>query len=305
MKEGSELDLNLLQKTELWINNIKLNNVNLNHLGKVVSDILKIDNQKVLVVDVRQNHLTLDILEENINQENIIGKEVEIIKALRNIEGVVVSDDTYIHSNGILGTICLKEDDYTDILNNINEMSNEIQNNISKRAIIFPTGFEVKNKQIEDTNSPFIKEELEKVGYKVLIGQVIEDDIDIATYKLSDAISQGYGLIITTGGVGAEDKDFSIEALLNVDGQAAIEYVVKFTKGTGRHVKDGVRIGVGSIGISKIIALPGPNDEVKIVLPTIIENLMNNSSKEILANRIANILSRKYIHSRNYHHNTN
>jgi hypothetical protein len=77
-----------------------------------------------------------------------------------------------------------------------------------------------------------------------------------------DAVDRGYGLVITTGGVGAEDKDFSVEAMTRIDPEAATPWIVKFEVGTGRHVKEGVRIGVGQCGLTTIVNLPGPHDEV-------------------------------------------
>ena len=82
------MGLNLLEKTELWINNITLDNANLTRMAGTLAEVLKLDNDKVLVVDVRPNHITFDIMEKNIEQENIIGKEKEILEKLESIEGV-------------------------------------------------------------------------------------------------------------------------------------------------------------------------------------------------------------------------
>ena len=296
------MGLNLLEKTELWINNITLDNANLTRMAGTLAEVLKLDNDKVLVVDVRPNHITFDIMEKNIEQENIIGKEKEILEKLESIEGVKLYDDTYIHSNGILGTICYEQDNATEIIENINSMEKEITERISKRAIVYPTGFELKEGLIEDTNTPFLKEFLENEGYKVTVGKIIDDDIDIASYHLSDALSRGFGLIITTGGVGAEDKDKSVEALLRVDKEAAVDYIVKFEKGTGRHVKDGVRIGVGQVGISKIVTLPGPNDEVRLAAPVLIECLNRNSDKMIISRKLSEVIAKKLMNKKHMHH---
>jgi molybdenum cofactor synthesis domain-containing protein len=292
------MGLNLLEKTELWINNITLYKANLTEMANVLGDVLNIDRKKVLVVDVRPNHITFDIMEDNIPQENIIGKEKNILEKLSLMEGVNISEDTYIHSNGILGTICLQEDNAAEIIDNISNMEKEIRERISKRAIVYPTGFELKQKLIEDTNTPYVKEELEKEGFAVTVGKIIDDDIDIATYHLSDALSRGFGLIVTTGGVGAEDKDKSVEALINVDNEAATEYIVKFTQGTGRHVKDGVKIGVGKVGESMIVTLPGPNDEVRLAMPVLIEAIKNKNNKNEIAIKIADVLSKNFINKK-------
>lgn len=287
------MGLNLLEKTELWINNITLNEANLTEISDKVADVLCIEKSKVLVVDVRPHHITVDILEKEINEENIFGKEKYLLQSLSEIKGVNVSDDTYIHSNGILGVICVETDNKKEIIKNINTMVNEIKDKISKRAIVYPTGFELKEKLIEDTNTPFLKAQLEKEGYKVTVGDIIDDDSDEMTYRLSEAVSRAFGVIITTGGVGAEDKDKSIESILRLDPYAATPYIVKFQQGTGRHVKDGVRIAVGKVGPSFIIALPGPHDEVQASSRVLLECLKNNCDKTEIANKIAEVLAEK------------
>jgi molybdenum cofactor synthesis domain-containing protein len=150
----------------------------------------------------------------------------------------------------------------------------------------------VYNRQIEDTNSPLIKKGLEAEGYSVTVGSTLKDDELLIAGNLRQAIDNGYGLIITTGGVGAEDKDHTIEAVLALDPEAAAPYVCKFQKGTGRHHKDGVKIAVGHASEALIIALTGPNDEVKSSLDILIHGLKSNLGKEILAQELARNLSK-------------
>ncbi|MFO7559395.1 MAG: molybdopterin-binding protein, partial [Desulfobacterales bacterium] len=98
------------------------------------------------------------------------------------------------------------------------------------------------------------------------------------------------GLIITTGGVGAEGKDHTVEAVIRLDPDAATPYICKFEKGTGRHVKDGVKIAVGWVAGARIVSLPGPNDEVSLSLDVLMKalnhNLPNNALAEELAKRL-------------------
>lgn len=300
------MGLNLLEKRELWINNIILHNANLTELGKTVAGVLGIQEKNVLVVDVRQNHVTLDILEEDIPQENILGKEKTLLGAIGALAGVIVTEETYIHSEGILGTICLESDEQKKILENISRMTDDIRKNIAKRAIVFPTGFEVRDKMIEDTNTPFLKEYLESEGFQVAVGRVLEDDVDDMEYNLEEALSKAYGLIITTGGVGAEDKDKTVESILRIDPEAATPYIVKFAQGTGRHVKDGIRIAVGSVGPTYIVAFPGPNDEVRLAARVVIDGIKRGEPKESIAQKMAAVLaekltSKKWRHDDHYH----
>lgn len=295
------MELNLLQKTELWVNNITLDNVNLTAVAQTVAGILAIDAHKVLVVDVRPNHITLDLLEKDIPPENIVGKERQILAALSKIDGVKMNEDTYIHSNGILGMICLEAAETIGLTEKVDTMVAEMKGRIAKRAVIFPTGFELKQKLIEDTNTPYLKALLESEGYKVTVGDILEDDIDDMEYKLSDAVSRAYGLIITTGGVGAEDKDKTVESILKIDATAETPYIVKFKQGTGRHVKDGVRIAVGTVGPSYLVALPGPNDEVRVAANVLLQCLKDQNSKEVTAQKIAAVLAEKLM-TKTFHH---
>lgn len=295
------MGLNLLEKTELWVNHITLEQANLTELAETAADVLGLDRSKVLVVDVRPDHITLDILEKDIPAENIIGKEREFLEALAKLEGVRLYEDSYLHSNGILGLICLEGENSLEMSKTVDHMVAEIKERIAQRAIIFPTGFELKQNLIEDTNTPYLKDLLEREGYQVTVGDIMEDDLDDMEYKLSDAVSRAFGLIITTGGVGAEDKDKTVESVLRVDPQAATPYIVKFQQGTGRHVKDGVRIAVGRVGPSLLVSFPGPNDEVRLAAGVLLECLKNDCGKEVTAQKIAAVLAEKLM-KKGFHH---
>ena len=296
------MSLNLLEKTELWIDEIRLENANLTEMAKAAAHVLHLPEDKVMVVDVRPDHITFDILEKDIPQENILGKEDHLLRALAGIEGVRLTPDTYIHSNGILGMIAVQPENAEEVLGKISEMRSEIVEKVAHRAIVFPTGFELEQNMIEDTNSPYLKEILEENGYTVRIGQVIPDDEDVMTEILSGAVSSGYGLVITSGGVGAENKDHSVESILRVDPDAAAPYIVKYEKGTGRHVKDGVRIGVGQVGLTTLVSLPGPHDEVMMTAPVLVAMLEKQAGKKEIADRLAGILAEKWIRKGFHHH---
>ncbi|HHV46402.1 MAG TPA: competence/damage-inducible protein A [Tissierellia bacterium] len=289
------MKLNLLEKTELWINNVVLNNVNLTDLSNKLADVLEIDHSKVFVVDVRETHITFDILERFIDAENFFGKKDKIFQELSKVEGFKLTEKSDIHSDGILNMINLNEEEVPNIINRMKQMTAEIQQNVSKRAIVFPTGFEVKKGYIKDTNTPYIAEKLKEHSYKVTFGEILDDDKEYIASKIYDAVLQGYGLIVLTGGVGAEDKDKTVEAILEIDPQASTPYIVKTKKGTGRHLKDGIRIGVGKVEQTLIVALPGPNDEVRIGIEKLIEALKSGLNKEETALLIADALSKRLI----------
>ena len=163
------------------------------------------------------------------------------------------------------------------------------------RGKVFPTGGEVLNGAITDTNSPLIRKELEKSGYQVSIGETIPDEEIAIAGIIESEIDRGYGVIITTGGVGAEAKDRTIEATERLDPKAAVRWIVKYQK-QGRHVKEGVRIGVGNVGKALIINLPGPTDEVESCLEVILDTLGSKCyDKETIASRLAARLKTKLV----------
>jgi len=289
------MELNLLEKNELKIENITLEDTNLNRIAEIVAETFDLNRDEVLVVDVRDDHIALDILKKTIDAHNIFGKKEQLIDKLAAIDGVSVTEDTDITSQGILGNIALDQETTEEVLTTSKEMAAEIMANIAKRVKVFPTGFEVARGMIEDTNSPLIKNELSKEGYKVNIGEILNDDADHIAANIRRSINEGYGLIITTGGVGAEGKDRTVEGILKVISKAATPYIVHFNKGEGRHEKDGVRIAVGKLGQSLVVALPGPNDEVKLALDVLKQELTKPQvQQEVVAQNLAKVLRNRW-----------
>ena len=79
-----------------------------------------------------------------------------------------------------------------------------------------------------------------------------------------------------------------------IDRQAATPWIVKYEQGTGRHVKAGVRIGVGQYGLTTLINLPGPHDEVMAVAPVLQAHCNRGLiNKELLANELVQVLRAK------------
>ena len=173
-------------------------------------------------------------------------------------------------------------------------MGEEIRRRVALRAIVFSTGFEVEKGMIADTNYPLIEKRLTQAGYTVKFGGILPDERGAIAFRLQRAAEEGYGLIITTGGVGAEAKDCTVEAFQRVDPSAASPYILKFEVGTGRHAKDGVRIAVGEVGISRFVALPGPTREVQIGLERLLEALEKEFQKAEIAEHIASKLRERW-----------
>ena len=278
----------LLRKTELRIEKIVLKNANLTEIAAHVAEILGLNRSEVLVVDYLNEVMTLDILNTCVNAYHIVGKRDQLLSTLNGIPGVSISEETSVQSDGMLGWIAIDQGSAKQALRQSGQMASEILRNISKRVIVFSTGLEVAEGQIEDTNTPAIRECLESEGYKVTQGQTLKDDKLFITVKLREAADYGgYGLIITTGGVGAEDKDHTVEAVKALDSEAATPYICHFKTGTGRHVKDGIKTAVGKYNDTLIVALPGPNDEVRACLNVLVDGLKARQDKDILAENIA------------------
>ncbi|MBS7526190.1 competence/damage-inducible protein A [Fusibacter paucivorans] len=288
------MQFNTLNKTELWIGPVMMEGVNLNDVAAVTAEVLQLPKSQVLVVDVREDHISLDVLVDDIDADQLVGQKKALFDALNGIEGFSTRAETHIHSHGILGIIDLEEPEMGVAVKSAELMGIEILSHVAKRVCIYPTGFEVKRGMIEDTNSTYIQAVLEARGFKVTIQPVIDDDLDLIAGKLRTAAEAGYGLIITTGGVGAEDKDKTVEAIEKIDPELAAPYIVKFQKGTGRHVKDGVRVAVGTTGLSHMIAMPGPNDEVRMALDAILPYLETiDRDKTAMAQAMATVLRQK------------
>lgn len=296
-------EFDLLQKTELRIEHISMQNANLTDIAAAVADVLGIERDGVLVTDAQDDVMTIDILKKSLDARNIIGKKDTLLQRLAELKGVNITEKTSICSEGMLGWIALDEKRAGPALERSGKIAEEISKRISKRAIIFSTGHEVASGRIEDTNKPAIAQRLEAEGYSVTRGPALRDDRLLIAGTLRQAVDNGgYGLIITTGGVGAEDKDQTIEAVQELDPDAAVPYICRFRKGTGRHIKDGVRIAAGKFSDTLIIALPGPNDEVRSSMDILISGLKSNADKQVLAEDIAENL-RKILREKMSSHN--
>jgi len=289
------MEYRLLEKTELWVSPVKLDGADLGACAKAVAQVLGLNPGDIMVTDVMENRLTLDILVPTIQAEQIVARKESLLTALGAVPGVHITDETEIHSDGILGLISLDEKSGQEVLERSSAIGAQIVEHIRKRSMVFATGQEVIAGQIRDTNTPFLIDALEGERYKVACGPTLEDKADTISRAFSKAAEDGYGLVITTGGIGAEDKDQTLEALERVDPHAIMPYILKFQKGQGRHHKDGVRIGVGTLAQTLIVCIPGPHDEVRLAWPVLKQGMRANWDKELLAEGLANVLRNKFL----------
>jgi molybdenum cofactor synthesis domain-containing protein len=294
----------LLDKRELKFLGVTLRDANLQLFGREVAEVLGLSGDEVLVTDVLADVVTIDVLVSSIEAHQLLGRSEELLDRLRAVPGVEVGPDARLESKGVLGWIAAQEAEFGPVLDAAREQATEIAQRIRLRARLFSTGDEVLAGAIEDTNRLTLERELGAAGMTVEFGGILADDVDIVIGSLRRAVDEGFGLIVTTGGVGAEAKDHTVEAVLALARDAATPYLVHFeVGGHSRHVKDGIRIAVGEHLGTRIVALPGPNEEVEMVAPILRAAYSAGESKEATANAIAERL-RTHLRERMGHHHS-
>lgn len=293
---------NLLEKTELRVERIGLHGANLTHVAAAVADVLGLPHSEVVVIDARDDLIALDVLRRTLDPYRVAGKQAELLSALGRLPGVRVDERTTFCSEGMLGWIASDNAAVLDALDKSMEMAGEIHRVIASRAVVFSTGPEVLSGQITDTNKPWISRRLRDANFTVTEGRNLPDDSDLIASALREAGEElGYGLIITTGGVGAEGKDGTVEALLTLDPDAATPALFTVEQGHGRHVKGQVRIGVGEVGTAIVVCLPGPHVEATDGTGALLTAIARSRDKQVLAAAIADTL-RERLRSRHQEH---
>jgi len=277
----------LLEKTEVWLHGIDLDAANLPELANVVADVLSLRRDKVFVIDVRPSLVVLDILSPRVDLANIAGKQEELLMSISCIPGVSVADNASIHSEGILGVIGTPREEVERFLADASKLEFQISAYAARRVAVVSTGSELLAGEVEDTNFAAIHAAMAAAGYEVDFGGIAGDSEAEIAGMVARLSGEGYGIIITTGGVGAEDKDQTVEALERLDPHPAIAILAQYQRGHGRHVKEAVRIAIARLGWSTIFALPGPTHEVKLALPVIIDGLNAKRDPASLVEAIA------------------
>jgi len=280
------LTLDLLDKRELRVEGVHLHEANLGALAATVASALDLSSEEVLVTDVLGDVVTFDILRPKLYGHQLIGRWEAIRDGLANVPGVTLDDDARISSNGVLGWIPADPEALEAAMAEARAVGADIAARISRRVCVLSTGAEVDRGEIEDTNRQTLSDAFGD-GYDVSFGGTVRDDRDLIAGRIRNAVESGYGVVVTTGGVGAESKDHTIEALLKVDPDAATPYLTYFPSGHPRHVKAGIRIGVGELNGSVIVSLPGPNEEVHLAAPVLLEHLQAGRRRAELAEPIA------------------
>jgi molybdopterin biosynthesis enzyme MoaB len=280
-------DVQLLDKSEVWFHGIHLADANLPALAKAAADVLSISADKVFVTDVREALVVLDILAPRVDLAGVTGKQDELLRAVAHVAGVTVDPDASVHSEGILGVIGTPREQVAGYLEGAARMKQQLVDYAARRIAVVSTGTEMLAGHVEDTNFAAVRDIMGAGGYDVEFGGLAGDSDREIAGLVARLSGEGFGLIITTGGVGAEAKDRTIEAIELLDPGLKTAVLAHYAKGHGRHVKDCVRIAVARLGWSIIVSLPGPTHEVKLALPVLRDGLASEMEMDLLVEAMA------------------
>ncbi|OBI51994.1 molybdopterin-binding protein [Mycobacterium sp. E796] len=295
-------EYDLLRKSELRLSAVKLDGADLGQLAAAVASVLELDRGEVVVTDYLDDVLTFDILRPTLYSHQLLGRRDALLDALRAQCGVSLGEDATVTANGMLGWIAGERADVEPALRAAQHTAAEIESRIARRVGVFSTGAELVGGDVKDTNAQTLENALTANGFAFTFLAALPDDRDLIAGSIRRAVDDGYGVVITTGGVGAEAKDCTVEAVLTLCPAAATPYTCRFEPGHGRHVKDGVRIAVATLRGSRIICLPGPTHEVRECLRPLLTGLNSAQSDSGLAQALAETL-RQTLHERMGHPN--
>jgi len=280
----------LLDKKELRVSDVHLDGANLSELARLTAGVLGLPAEEVLVTDYLDEVLTFDVLRPALYPHQLLNRQDLLLSTLATATGVRLGSRARVSANGVLGWIAAGGADAEQIqqaLRDAETAAAQISDRVARRAIVFSTGQELLTGQVQDTNRETILQALAGAGYSATFGGTLRDDAELITGSIRTAVERGHGLVITTGGVGAEAKDHTIDAVLRLDPAAPAPYLATFTPGHGRHVRDGVRITVATYQGARIVCLPGPNDEVRVGLAALLPGLAAGWPDDRLADTVA------------------
>jgi len=280
-------DLDLFEKTEFWLVGITLTGTRLPDLAAAAARALSLQPGDVFVSDVGENHIVFDVTAPRVRLEDVAGRSSDLLRAVSAVNGVQLHSDAAVHSNGVLGVLGAPAAQVEHVIAATASLEANLRSYVTRRIAVVSTGAEIADGRVTDTNLEAIREIAAVAGYEVEFGGAVRDDERSIAGRVASLANDGFGAVVTTGGVGAEDKDRTIEALQMLDPDLATAVLATYEIGQGRHVKPHVRVGVGRLNEVVIIALPGPTREVHASLPAILEALPAGHQPLELVNRIA------------------
>lgn len=295
--------LDLLSKNELRVTGVDLLDADLREISATVAEVLGLDAGEVLVTDYLDRALTLDILRRTVYPHMLLGHEPALLDRLRSLDGVSLDPDAAITADGVLGWIAADAAPSEVALDAARVAAERMSALIARRACVISTGAEIADGSVRDTNRALLESRLGEHGFSVDFAGTSADDELRVLAALHQAAQSGYGLVITTGGVGAEAKDRTVEAVLAADPAAHTPYICTFDGEHRRHVKPGVRIAVARISGARIVSLPGPTVEVEAALDVMLPLLAHDDCSDAeLAEAIAQRLRQAWRDSHSHSH---
>ena len=296
-------EVQLLGKSEIWMHGVALDGADLPAFARTAAGVLGLPEHQVFVTDVRGDVVVLDVLVPRVSLEGVAGRQRALLDAVGALTGVRVSDRAEVHSEGVMGVIGAAPDDAASVVAEAQRLEGQIQAYTARRVAVVATGAELVDGTVRDTNYEAASEILGAAGFEVERGGVVGDDETQIAGRVARLAGDGFGLVITTGGVGAEDKDKTVEAIERLDPKLHTAVLAHYQKGHGRHVKDAIRIAMGSLGWSTIVALPGPTHEVRLALPVLVAGLERGTPPAELIEAIAKPLRATLpVHSHGHDH---
>ncbi len=123
----------------------------------------------------------------------------------------------------------------------------------------------------EDRSGPILREVLEKAGIEVATQEVIPDDYEVIRGKLLELIPS-HDLVVTTGGTGVGEKDFTYDATQSViekelPGFGEVMRTLSFSKTPLAIIS---RAMAGTVGKCLVLNLPGSPKGVKECLEPVL-----------------------------------
>lgn len=285
---GGVPDLDLFDKTELWLVGVTLDDVRLPELAATAAEALGLSAREVFVTDVRDDYVVLDVLAARVRIEDVVGRGSALLAALGGVPGVTIAPDAEVHSRGVLGILGAPAEQVAGVLAAASKLEADVRAYVARRVAVVSTGAEVGDRRIHDSNVEVLSQALGAAGYEVAPGGVVDDDERAIAGRVARLAEDGFGVIVTTGGVGAEDKDRTIEALQLLVPDLATAVLATYEVGHGRHVKPHVRVAAGVLaGDVVVVALPGPTREVRAAAPALIAALAAGRAPSAIAEAVA------------------
>ena len=127
------MELNLLEKTTFWVDDIDLDSTDLGQLAAAAAAVLGMAAEDVMVVDVRPGLVAFDVMRPTVSAESVTAREPELLRRLASIEGVVLGPRAAVHSEGVLGLIAADEVEGARALDASRQMVAEVRSRVARR----------------------------------------------------------------------------------------------------------------------------------------------------------------------------